>query len=301
MLLRAWHRWWLVGLLVGLLGQPAARAAEPQVFNMGFYLPSIREANPADIKVSLQVWAEELAGGLGYRPVIRTYDSMAAMREDFNRGDLHFINANGMELAEHFQPGDLVRGQAKQTTAASEGLVLLVNRDSAARTFADLRGKKLLHLSRDRLSEVYLETQCLQAAAQACQVFLRVGEEKRDIQAVYSVFFGKGDAALVSVGAWQAATELNPQIGQRLRVLQEWRVDALAFAYLTRNASPDMTRKMMQAARDVLETPRGRQLLEIFKTSSAQEIDGAALNPYWALLARYQGLLKHTKAKGKTP
>ena len=49
----------LLGLLV-LAGQARAEPAMTPLI-LGFYLPGIRDANPTDIRASLQLWVEEIA------------------------------------------------------------------------------------------------------------------------------------------------------------------------------------------------------------------------------------------------
>lgn len=283
--------WWCL-LAVCLSARASGPTAESPLLKFGFYLPTIREANMADIRVSLQVWAEELAGSLGYRIVTTTYQNMAEVHAAAERGDLHFINAGGMELAEAFGPGELQRGYASHQQGADEGLALVVHSDSGLTSFSDLRNNRVTRLSRDRLAEIYLETQCMKAAKQRCSEFLRLTEERRDIQSVYSVFFGKSDAALVTLATLHTAMELNPQVGTRLKVIQNWRTTALVFGMMTRDADPAVINLMMGSVRETLKTARGRQMLELFKTDFLDAVDPGALNPYRALLQEYRALEK---------
>ncbi len=289
---------WLAGLFwccllpAALVAEAAGVPTQQPVVKFGFYLPTNREANMADIKVSLQVWAEELAGTLGYRIVTTTYQNMAEVRAAVDRGELHFVNAGGMELAETFGPGELQRGYASHQQGADEGLALVVRSDSGLTSFADLRGKRVSRLSNDRLAEIFLETQCLKTSKQRCNQFLTLAEEKRDIQSVYSVFFGKTDAALVTLATLHTAIELNPQVATRLKVIQDWKTAALVFGMLTRGADPAVIHVMMGSVREALKTARGRQMLELFKTDFLDAVDPSALNVYWTLLQEYRALEK---------
>jgi len=279
-------------LTLAFMAQAAVVPLQTPLLKFGFYLPTIREANMADIKVSLQVWAEELAGTLGYRIVTTTYQNMAEVRAAADRGELHFVNAGGMELAEAFTSGELQRGYASHQQGAEEGLALVVRSDSGLATFADLRNKRVTRLAKDRLAEIFLETQCLKAAKQRCRQFLALSEEKRDIQSVYGVFFGKADAALVTLATLHTAIELNPQVGSRLKIIQDWRTTALVFGMMTRDADPSVINLMMGSVRDTLKTPRGRQMMELFKTDYVDPVEPSALNPYRALLQEYRSLEK---------
>ena len=287
-------------LLTAALGAQAADAPVPlPLLKLGFYLPTIREANMADIKVSLQVWAEEMAIGLGYRVMTTTYQSMAEVRTAVDRGELHFVNAGGMELAETFAPGELQWGYARHQQGADDGLVLVVRSDSGLTSFSDLRNKRVSRLSNDRLAEIFLETQCLRASKQRCSQFLTLADEKRDIQSVYSVFFGKADAALVTLATLRTATELNPQVAMRLKVIQDWETLSLVFGMMTSKAPTGHLNAMMNSAREALKSTRGRQMMELFKTDYVEPVDASALSPYWALLQEYRALEKANGGKKK--
>ena len=296
-----WLNWlWRSCLLTVVLSAQAVGApAQPTVVKLGFYLPTVRETAMADIKISLQVWAEEIAASLGFGVLTTTYQNMADMRAAVHRGELHFVNAAGMELAETFASGELQRGYARHQQGADEGLALLVRSDSALVTFADLRDKRVSRLSNDRLAQIFLETQCLKVARQHCSQFLVLTEESRDIQSVYSVFFGKADAALVTLATLKTAIELNPQVATRLKVILDWKAKALVFGMMTRYAEPSVMTMMMGSVHETLKTPRGRQMLELFKTDFVDPVESSDLNVYWRLLEEHRALEKAFGAKKK--
>ena len=60
----------LLALLIGLCA-PACRAAD--ILNMGFYLPGIRDANLADVHITLQLWADEVGKAHGIAATAYTY------------------------------------------------------------------------------------------------------------------------------------------------------------------------------------------------------------------------------------
>jgi len=287
-------RWlcWCCLFSVALGVQAAGSPVPTTVVKLGFYLPTVRDANMADIKISLQVWAEELAASLGLGVMTTTFQSMTDVRAAVNRGELHLVNAAGMELAETFAADELQSGYARHQQGADEGLALVVRSDSGLTSFAKLQNKRVSRLSNDRLTEIYLQTQCLKAARQHCDKFLRLVDEKRDIQSVYSVFFNKVDAALVTLATLKTATELNPQIASRLTVIQDWRTKALVFGMMTRSADPAVLSVMMGSVREALKTPRGRQMLELFKTDFVAAVEPSDLNAYRVLLEEHRSLEK---------
>jgi ABC-type phosphate/phosphonate transport system substrate-binding protein len=285
-------------VLASLVGLSASDAtAEPVPLNMGFYLPAIRDAKMADLKVSLGLWTEEIGKPYGVKIRTSTYDDMASIRRALDRAELNFINAPGMELAEVFTPEEIRQGYARRHHGIDEGLVLVSTRESGIQRFADLRGKRVARLNNDHLSEYFLETLCLKTAGLDCRDYLTLSEEKRDIQSVYNVFFGRIDAALVQTSTLRTAEELNPQIGKRLKAILDWKAKALIFGMMTRHTDESYRSLILNSSREALKTPRGQQLLELFKTDYLDPVDADALKPYWALLKEYRELRKSRTAK----
>jgi hypothetical protein len=280
----------LVVIAVCMHVGPGLATTESVPMKMGFYLPSIRDANQTDIKVSLGVWIDEVRKPLNIQVTTATYDDITAMRRALDRTEVNFISAPGMELAEVFAPDEIRAGYARRRHGVEEGIALLVASNSGIRNFADLRGKRVSRLNHDRLSDIFLETQCLKTAGLVCRDYMQVNEEKRDIQSVYNVFFGRADAALVSLATLRTAIELNPQVGQRARVLLDWRASALMFGMMTRYTQDSYRQLILNSVKEAMRTPRGRQILELFKTDYLEPVDADALKPYWALLREYREL-----------
>ena len=258
---------------------------------MGFYLPSVRDANRGDLTVSLQTWADTVSQPYGVKVVSRIYEDMAALRKAVERSEVQMVNSSGMELVEAFSLEELGKGFVRHSNGVEEGLVLLVNATSGIHRFDDLRGKKIVRLSNDRLSDVFLESQCLKASGTSCREFAKVSEEKQDVQSLYRLFFGKVDAALVSLTTLNMASEMNPQIARRLTGIVEWKAKGLNFGMMTRNADPAIRDMFMQSVGEVIKSPSGRQILELFKTDSVVAVDASDLQPYRELLADYKALL----------
>jgi hypothetical protein len=277
--------------LAGIIGTPPLlAAAEPEPLNMGFYLPGIRDANLADVKISLQLWAEEIGAPYGLQARALMYEDMHALYRDTMQGRVNIVIAPGMELAETFSPDEITLGFSGRRHSIEEGVALIVATNSGLRQFADLRGKRVLHLANDRLSETFLETQCQRQAASACSDWFILSEEKRDVQSVHKVFFGKADAALVSLSTLHAAGEMSPQVAERLRVMLDWKTTALSFGMMTTRSEPSYRDLVLRSAMQATKSVRGRQILELFKTEYMEQVSNIDLQPYWHLNHEYQDL-----------
>jgi ABC-type phosphate/phosphonate transport system substrate-binding protein len=267
-------------------------ALEQPPLKMSFYLPAIRDANIVDLKVSLGVWTEEVGRPYGVKIYTSTYSEMRSIRGAIDQGELNLINAPGMELAEIFKPDELRQGYARRHAGIDEGVAIIVAASSGIQHFADLRGKKVARINNDHLSEYFLETQCLKTSGQDCQHFLVLKESSRDIQSVYDVFFGRTDAALVSLATLRTARELNPQVEERVKVILDWKAKALIFGMMTRYTDTSYRSLILKSVKEAIKTPRAQQILELFKTDYLEPVDSGDLKPYWTLLNEYNQLRK---------
>lgn len=266
--------------LLALLGSPV-RAAD--TLDMAFYLPGIRDANLADVKVTLKLWAEEVGKVYDIDTLASTYEDMATLRRDMLSGKVNMVIAPGMELAETFDADELTEGFQGKHRGTGEGLMLIVRTDGEIRQFSQLRGRNVLRLANDRLSSVFLESRCRALVGLACADFMRVTDEKHNSHAIHKVFFGQADAALVSISALHAAGELNPQVRQRLRSLLDWKATALSFGLMSARTPPELRERVIDSALRVVSTVRGKQILELFKTDTMERVGVHQLQPYWNL------------------
>jgi hypothetical protein len=293
---------WLAGLvlaLTSLCACPPWAATQQQPLTMGFYLPGIRDANLTDVRASLQFWIEEVGRPYELQAKALMYEDMRALYRDAMRGRVNFVIAPGMEIAETFTPEEITQGFCGARRGTEEGLALIVRKGNMLQKFSDLRGKRVLRLAQDRLAYIFLETQCQRQAASACAELFDLTEETRDVQSIHKVFFGKADAALVSLSALHTASEMNPQVGGRLQILLDWRAKSLSFGMMTVRSDPAYRDLILRSAMQATQSARGRQILELFKTDYMEPVSSADLQPFWRLLQENQVLTHPTSTKTK--
>jgi cytochrome c556 len=104
---------------------------------------------------------------------------------------------------------------------------------------------------------------------------------------------------LVTLATLHTAIELNPQVATRLKVIQDWKTTALVFGMMTKHAAPSDLNAMVGAVREALQSTRGKQMMELFKTDFVDPVEPSALNAFWALLQEFRALDKAYGAKKK--
>jgi hypothetical protein len=275
------------------LGLGASRAEPLPPVAIGFYMPVMREISRRDVEVSLRFWVEELARSISltYRPV-QYYDSMDEMKRDMAAGKINFIVANGMGVAQHFSPAELGDGFSGYKDLP-ENLLLVVRRDAGIRSAADLAGKRIGLLDRDELTDLYLETLLLKAWGKADWGRLGpVTRETRSGKLAHRLFFGQADAALIYRSGYEAAVALNPQVGQRLMILDDYTFKTRSphIGLFSSQVPRDQRETIAKAAMKLNDTVRGRQVLQIYQADRLVLTAVRELDPYYELLEEHRAL-----------
>lgn len=295
--------WLTACLLLQPLGTARAEPLPP--VTIGFYTPVIRDVPRKDVEVSLRFWIEELARSLSltYKPV-QFYDDLAVLRRDMASGKINFLVANSMGVVQHFPPGELSDAFSGYKNIP-EHLLLVVSRGAGIRGLADLAGKRIGLLEGDELSDVYLETLLMKTWGGKPD-WHRLGpisRESRSGKLAHRLFFNQIDAALMFRSGFDAALALNPQVGQRLEVLEEYtfKIRSPHIGLFTSQMRPEQREQITQAAMKLNDTARGRQVLQIYMADSMVRTQISDLDPYRALLETHRGLLARAGKAGSGP
>lgn len=290
----------LAALAFGALCAGSATASMPgdESLRVAVHVEAIRDTSRADLEVALKVWADDIKRILKVPAEIMFYRAMSDIRRDLGSGKVNFVIADGINLLRHFEPDDLADGFGA-AAANEDSMVLLARRDSGLTGFKDLAGKRVVLLTDNELSELLLETGCLRNYRVTCErAGVVVAHEARSQQQVLQVFFGKADAALVRGHPYDVAVELNPQIQQRLHVLERVAIYPTALGLFGARVSPAFRDYVIEKVPEMERHPRGRQLLEVMQTERVGRFPKAVLEPIRRLMREHEALARrHAQAR----
>ncbi len=291
-----------LALVLVLLCFGLARAELPPVA-IGFYLPVVRDLPRKDVEVSLRFWVEELARSLGlsYQPV-QMYDDLGSLKRDMASGKVNYLVTTAIGAVQHFAPDELADGFSGYKNVPDH-LLLLVRRDAGISTPADLAGKRIALMEGDELSDLYLETLLLKAWGKPD--WKRLGpitREQRSGKLAHRLFFGQADAALIYRNGYEAALALNPQLGQRLQVLNDFsfRMRSPHIGLFSAQVSPEHREAITQATMRLNQTARGRQVLQIYQADDLVRTTLNELVPFRELIETHRKLLARSQGKAES-
>lgn len=294
---------WCILALV-LQGQMCA-AEDLRAFRFGFSTALMPEINENDSRAAMKVWAETVLKSATVRadPEVRLFRDYPKMLEAMQSNE---VDGVAMTSVEYYQLRDLVKinhyvfGVVDGSIA--DEYLLLVHEASSFRQIEDLRDHTLniQRHSRMCLASAWLASLLSTNGGTTVQTFFsRVLETEKLTATVLPVFFRKADACVVNRKGFKAMSELNPQVGQRLRVLaSSSAVVPTGFFFLSGFPATQQQECLAEFTR-LHTTPAGLQILTVFQTERLQEHPATALDNTLKMLADCEKL--RSAAPSATP
>ncbi len=275
-------------LFVGIL-----QAKEQQALHMGYYLPSFHNVSEKDIKISLNFWAKEIGVKTGLKLENHFYKNSRQLKKDFYSGKIDSVNISLPKIASLFDIKDLKKGFRPVIDGQENGteMLILVRKKSPYKSLKDLRYKHILRLPNNDLENLYLDTILLkQFHKDAKHFFHKTLYVKQYNQAIMKLFFKKSDAALVTRQSYELAAELNPQISRILKPVYRFTIPVNNGTFFSKDYSDENIIDYQKIAQGLNRTPRGRQILQVFKCDKIVENSLNDIRIVQKVLLEYQQL-----------
>ena len=271
--------------------------------NTGYYFNSINQvASRSDIEISLSYWGKELFDIEAKKHNFRIsafhaylYDRMEDMRKAFDDGDLDMIVAPPLLISKYFKREELADGFIGVLEGGKqESMILIVRIDKNINSINDLQDKRLEMIETDDLADVLLDTLTLKNLHKSYKnIGLSIQYPKKVNMIILDVFFDKADAGLVYANSLDVMSDLNPAIKDKIKILSSYPIKAKNFSYFRRGYPlVDQFSNFMQ---DFPNSPKGKQILEIYKTPNLDHCRLEDLDSFDTLYKEYLQLKKNTK------
>ena len=268
-------------------------------FRFGFSSSTFLDVNENDAKAAVKVWARMLfkERGLPVEPDPTILNGPTAIAQALRAKQVDAIAIPVDEyskLLEELDPRLFIAGLNEGQI--TEEYVLLVHQDSAIQRVEDLRGRSVgcWQNSRMSLGLVWLDTVLVQGGFPRAREFCRVKQINKLSQAVLPVFFRQADACVVTRRGFKNMGELNPQVGQRLKVLATSPALVPSGFCFRRGYDDPLRETIVAELGKIKSSPDGTQVLTLFQSGSLEAHPVACLDSALALLATHARLCGET-------
>ena len=289
-------RAWVAVLALLLMARLGLAGEEPSVFHIGFSAATFGEVNENDAIAAVRIWAQTLAQELNIRadPQPKILRGIAEITAALTNRTVDCLN---LTTDEYYALRGVVAMDscvvAVKGHSITENYVLLVHRESGIEHLSDLRGHKLALLRSSRASLVPAWTETILAReglGSTAGFYSQIISEPKISKVVLPVFFRQVDACVVTRSGFETMVELNPQVGQQLKVLASSPpIVPVVFCFRADYASPIRTKILAELA-NWHNTPAGRQILTLFQNETLEEHPFNCLDTGMELLAEHQRL-----------
>jgi len=248
--------------------------------------------NENDAKAAVKAWGQTIARerNIPTDPEARIFQSTAEMLQALQS---KAVDAVGISTLEYVALSPEVRFAPLFVTynagRCREQYLLLVHRDSQLDRVADLRGKSLIFHANSRasLAQPWLDTLLLQDGGKPATEWLgKITRTPKLAQVVLPVFFHQTDACVATRTEFETICELNPQIGQQLKVLARSPEMVSSLFCFRADYAPSFKEPLFDGLRNLHKTPAGLQVLTIFQSEKVEDQPASCMASALELLAQ---------------
>jgi ABC-type phosphate/phosphonate transport system substrate-binding protein len=307
-------RTWLFTILVALVmvasgfsepGKQNKPASGQGYLNVGFPKYMLFDVDIKDAQVAMELWANELSKinklPLKTRSII-IHDLPSLVKALKSKQ----IDVIGLPSVDYLKIKDEVSLEPALGTVLGgkhgEEYVLITRIDEAPKSLKELRNNRLV-FQRDRfvgnVPLMWLDTLLIKQGLPVSEHFFADTKTVNKVsQAVLPVFFKQMDACLVTRRGFETMVELNPQLGEQLKVLSTSPVLVLGVVVFRKDFNEEYKKLIINTALNFKNIPSGKQILTLFRVDDFFPFHNSDLDSLIGLLEEYKHL-RHKKTMAK--
>lgn len=270
----------------------ATDSTEPYI--MGGSTMGARNIAPHDIDISLNAAMKEVLPPNSKPIKILTYAGTQALYNAFDKGEIDGIFGTTLEfLGREEYLGKAKMALVYKNKTHKQKLLLVTRKNSGVLQLSDLKDKRITLSKTQDLEKLYLNTLLLRKKLpEVSEFFSRQIEAKSSNLAIMSVFFNNSDATIVYENQFKTATELNPQIGEKLLVLETSPAYLGMLGGARKNLSEVQQDEFTALFKKMSQTKKAKQILAMVDAEYIDIVNDEELQSVRELMKEYQTLKK---------
>jgi len=284
----------LIGLTIATdLATAADNFLEP-TFRAGFYTRAFPDFSYEDIEISVKVLGEEIGKQAGIKTTITVFNDINLMRKAFELGEINFVVASTLNLANDFDNKLLADGFKLTPNDPTENLLIITRKNEGLDEFKAARGKRLALVEYDPVADLYIDYLALSTFKKNYQAsFKSISREKKAHQIILKLFFGQADVVCVYQNAYKIASELNPQLLSKLQIIAQLRGIPQGAGLFHKNVPAEFREHVITEVMKLETHARGQQFLQLFKADKTIRASLADLTATKQLYIDHQKITKN--------
>lgn len=252
----------------------------------------LAEVDTKDATAAMKVWVAKLAKDLGYTAESYITPEPERMAEDLEKGNVDVVAVTSLEFLRFIKRPtvELIMSHVRRGQYTQRYL-LVTKSGSGLKKISDLRKKRIIVLKNDQIGMLFLNTLLLREdLSEAPSFFSSVQEKLKSSQVILSVFFGQADACITTESSLTTVVELNPQVKEGLTIVASSPPIMDSIMVARKDYGEDAKRRLIEKCQELKNTPRGRQILLLFKIDDLVPVKESSLDSLKHLVAEYDRL-----------
>ncbi len=267
-------------------------------FRLSFSANMFHDVNETDIMAALKVWiltvAKDLEIDVDPNPNIQpSITSMIKFAEKNHVSGFAALSTEILELSKHFTFDQIAVGENRGVFG--DRYIVLVRADSGINSLEDLKGAAMIEYNSPHMSlgEIWLETELIENGLGKIETFFASSTQTtKPAQVVLPVFFGKKTACLITRDTFEIMGELNPQLGQQLRILEQSPMLITAgFVFIEQPENKGYRDEIIDAMGKLDQNTAGEQLLAMTQSSVIKALPISNMQKSFALIRKHRQLV----------
>ena len=254
-------------LLLGLTHP--IQADEPIPLHIAFMDYTFAEVSKEDTKVAVDFYLQKLLYNTGNKPFAMIFSELDVLKQALQNKDVLMASMSTPDFL-RLAPDSLLKPiltRVKTNGDISDTFVILVHKNKNWTALQDLKNPSVRIQQNDILAKYWLQVALARAQhPQALQFFSAIEQDVRPSQSILSVFFGKSDVCVVNTAVFEAMSQLNPQIAQKLVPILT--SPKFLTGFLCTHVEMPIERQdvITKASLALSQSEDGRQVIRLFKT-----------------------------------
>lgn len=262
--------------------------------SIAFHRTMLVETDIKDIHSAIEVWVKTVGRNASLNFESTLYENINPLLRDYKSGKIDVLNIAPqlylrIENEIDAEPAYLVIMGGKKTRR----YLLLTRSDSPVNDIKDLKGKNLAVMSSSEIGNIFLNVLLLREKLGGPEYFFSTITQKAKFsQTVLSVFFGQSDACIVTETVLKTMTELNPQIGNKLKIIAASPEITQIVGFFRPDLSEKIKKIVLREVTHLQDSAVGRQVLTLFGIDGALQASESDLDTMRELIKEYDELLR---------
>jgi ABC-type phosphate/phosphonate transport system substrate-binding protein len=295
-------------LVLGLMISPGFSEPGDQIkpasgqgyLNVGFPKYILFDVDIKDAQVAMELWANELSKmnklPLKTRSII--INDLPSLVKALKNKQIDVIGLPSLDYLKIKDEVELIPALGTVLGGKhGEEYVLISRIDKAPNGLKELKSNKLV-FQRDRfvgnVPLMWLDTLLIKQGLPVSEHFFTdIKTVNKVSQAVLPVFFKQMDACLVTRRGFDTMVELNPQLGEQLRILNASPIFVMGVVVFRKDFNEEYRKRIIKTAVDFRKLSSGNQMLTLFKVDDFFPFHNSDLDTLLELLDEYKYFQHH--------